>query len=580
MTVNRAEMLVMVGVSRLARFQKGKQPRSLDGLDEVIVRVTTWVALGFFALMVASGLVLGDNALLTQALVPGATGLVGYWMLVRKSPRVIVQLITSGTFMALTTSTSDLGSRSGALFGLLSMGIVGALLVRRQLAVYMVGASTALFAAAFWWNIGGWSSWERVGESVVPAFAFLFAGGLVVWLKRELLLEGSERRDAADALATSEEQFRMAFETSAAGMMLVDMDNGRFLRVNRAWCDLLGYSATELVGMTVWQVLHEDDIAEGQAMLAGVVSGDVEHSQATLRHITSDGSVAFGLVSAALVTDPAGNPRHVVGQVVDMTVQHAAEQRLLDLLSSRDELIASVSHELRTPLTAVLGYAGLLLEAAPGEPPADYGDMLGEIVHQGSDLVAIIEDLLVFAQSDAQSLTVTPSRVNVKQQLGLVLGSLDSLVDVGQVAVTGPDVDALADPVRIRQVLRNLLSNARRYGGDSVAVILDSTESQVRIVVSDNGSGVPPRDRERIFEPYQRSRPKDGLTAAIGVGLTVARRLARLMGGDLSYSYRGGWSRFEFSLPSVSQSTVLADPGGTRSPSSEPKSSHPVGGRS
>jgi PAS domain S-box-containing protein len=563
----------MVGLSRVVRRQKGREPRSFDGLDEVIVRVTTWIAVVFFLFLVLAGIVSGDEKYFYRALNPVGPAVAGMIMLAVGRPRVIWQLAVGGIGVAVTSGFIEVDSRSGALLGLLSMAIVGSLLVRKHVFTYLATASIGLFGVAYWWNVSELSDRDRIAEALGPSLAFLLTAGLVVWLKRELVTEGSQRQAAVAALATSEAQFRMAFETSAAGMALVDVRDGRLLRVNRSSCGMLGYSESDLLGMTFWQVCHPDDLDEAAASFTGVVSGELEHAQTTLRYVRRDGSIAYGLVSAALITDQEGNACQVVVQVVDTTDQREAEQRLLDLLSSRDELIASVSHELRTPLTAVLGYASLLVEAPPGDQPDDYAAMLGEIVSQGSDLVAIIEDLLVFAQSDAQSLTVTPSSVDMRQQLGLVLGSLEGLGAVDHVAISGPDVEALADPVRIRQVLRNLLSNAGRYGGDSVAVVLDSTGSQVRIVVSDNGGGVPPQDRERIFEPYQRSRPEDGLTAAIGVGLTVARRLSRLMGGDLTYSYRDGWSRFELLLPAAA--TELSGGGGR----SRPSSSQPPGSR-
>ena len=523
--------------------------RHFDRLEELIVRVTTWVALIFFVFLMVAALASGESQFFWEALNPATAAIVGGVMLARGSPRAIVQLAAGSGMLALTTGFLEVGSRSGALLGLLSMGIVAALLVRQRVVEFLAIAGFGLFAIAYWWNVGNWSSRQRVVESSIPMLSFVFAAGLIVWLKRELLQEGLRRRRAASALAASEQQFRAAFESSAAAMALIGVSDGRFLKVNKAGCEMLGYPEKDLTAMTIVEVTHPDDREASQARFAAVVAGEVKSYEGTLRYIRSDGSMAHGLVSSALVRDAAGNPAHVVAQVVDTSERHAAEQRLIDLLTSRDELIASVSHELRTPLTAVLGYAELLVEAAPHLPEEGYTEMVQEIVSQGSDLVAIIEDLLVFAQSDANSLKVTPVPVEMGTQVALVLESLSTQLDVGRVEVSGPAVGAVADPIRVRQVLRNLLSNAGRYGGDSIVVELEQDGPVVKVVVSDNGRGVPPADRERIFEPYHRSRPEDGLTAAIGVGLTVARRLARLMDGQLTYSYVEGRSRFELSLP-------------------------------
>lgn len=532
----------------MARIE-AKTPRGLERLDEVIVRVTNWVSLAFFVVLIALGLVSGDGNYLWQSINPAAPALVGFVMIRRGTPRALTQLAAGGIAIAITIGLLDVGLRSGALLGLVSMGIVGTLLVRSRVVVYLTIAGLAISAIAYWWNVEDVAGQERLATALSPALAFLLAAGLIAWLRSELLIEGQRGRAATAALAASEEQFRTAFETSSAMMVLLGLEDGRFLKVNPAGCEMLGYSEEELLAMTTSDVTHPDDRAASRDRQLAVRSGEVEHTQATLRLVRKDGSIAHGLVSAAMVTDAEGAPLHFVANIVDTTEQRVAEQQLIDLLASRDELIASVSHELRTPLTAVLGYAGILQEAAPGVPPADYELMLREIVTQGADLVAIIEDLLVFAQSDSNSLTVNHVDLDLREQATLVLESLRPELAVEHVVVSNSRVRAMADPIRTRQVLRNLLSNASRYGGDTIVVDFAQVESQASIVVSDNGKGVPEEDRERIFEPYQRSRPEDGLTAAIGVGLTVARRLARLMDGELTYEYQDGTSRFEVTLP-------------------------------
>jgi PAS domain S-box-containing protein len=524
------------------------QDQDFDRLEEVVVRVTTWVSIVVFVFLIGVGLATGDSETLWQAINPATAAVTGIWMLAIGSPRVVVQLTASGVALAITIGFLEIGSRSSGLLGLLSMGIVGAVVVRRHTVLYMGSAALGVFGVAYWWNAGDWPVRQRTSEALAAALALVFAGGLVVWLKNQTIKEGLRRREADDALVASERQFRMAFETSAASVALLSVPDCRFIRVNQATCDMLGYTETELAAMTMIEVAHPDDRAVTRALLQEVMAGAVGGAQAEICYLKSDG-LAYGLISAALVTDASGEPLHIVLQAVDTSEQHAAEKRLNELLQSRDQLIASVSHELRTPLTAVLGYAGLLQETTPGPPPEGYPDMVQEIVDQGSDLVGIIEDLLVFAQSDGPNLTVKPTRVNLGTQVALALESLKTQLEVERVHVVDNGVDAIADPLRVRQVLRNLLSNAGRYGGDDIAIELHDDVSDVVVVISDNGPGVPSQDRQRIFEAYQRAKPEEGLTAAIGVGLTVARRLARLMDGDVTYDYRDDRSVFELSLP-------------------------------
>jgi signal transduction histidine kinase len=108
---------------------------------------------------------------------------------------------------------------------------------------------------------------------------------------------------------------------------------------------------------------------------------------------------------------------------------------------------------------------------------------------------------------------------------------------------------ALCDPARLRQVLRNLLTNAERYGGPNVAVVVDTEgDDSVVVDVVDDGPGIPPHDWDRIFEPYQRAHEAPGQPDSVGVGLAISRQLATLMGGTLDYRYDGR-SVFRLRLP-------------------------------
>lgn len=224
-----------------------------------------------------------------------------------------------------------------------------------------------------------------------------------------------------------------------------------------------------------------------------------------------------------------------------------AENQLRETLRSKDELIASISHELRTPLTAVVGFAQLLREDAELSPE-DRAAMIRSIVDEGHDLSNIVEDLLTVAKAEAGTLAVVSVPVDLRAQASQVLESLRD-EDAARVALLGDSRRVWADPGRVRQVLRNLVSNALRYGGDEVVVHLVA-DGKPRIQVRDNGPGIPLEDRQRIFESYQKAHHTPGIPGSVGLGLAISRTLARLMGGDLTYVYEQGQSVFELSLPS------------------------------
>jgi signal transduction histidine kinase len=120
---------------------------------------------------------------------------------------------------------------------------------------------------------------------------------------------------------------------------------------------------------------------------------------------------------------------------------------------------------------------------------------------------------------------------------------------------------AQGDPLRVRQILRNLLTNAGRYGGDTVAVSVGVTGNFAWLAVTDNGEGVPEKDAQRIFDSYQRSDNAIQEPKSVGLGLSVSRKLARLMGGDIVYSRHDGLTRFELTLPCTATARAKATMG-------------------
>jgi signal transduction histidine kinase len=211
-------------------------------------------------------------------------------------------------------------------------------------------------------------------------------------------------------------------------------------------------------------------------------------------------------------------------------------RKLQETDQMKDDLLAMVSHELRTPLTTVVG-ALRLLSAGPALGPGERQEMLEMADRQARRLRVLIEQLLLAAQSDngrATFLSAAAERVEVD--------AADLLVEAANEARAG----ACGDRVRVRcgaglpvrlapdavlQILGNLVDNACKYGPEDRPVWLvgERDGAQVVLAVEDDGSGVPPAERERIFERFTRLEPGRGL----GLGLYIARQLAQAQGGDL-----------------------------------------------
>jgi signal transduction histidine kinase len=232
--------------------------------------------------------------------------------------------------------------------------------------------------------------------------------------------------------------------------------------------------------------------------------------------------------------------------------QREAESQLIDLLESKDELIATIAHELRTPLAGVVGFAQVLRDEADTLDAESRAEMIRLVAEQGMDLTNIVDDLLVAAKSEAGTLMVANVRVDLRAQAAQVLEAWGSDV-AKRIEFSGVPSITTGDPARVRQILRNLVSNALRYGGEQINVRVGDEKGWVHARVEDNGQGVATEDQHTIFEPYQRAHDAPGLTASMGLGLTISRQLAQLMGGDLRYEREPDLSVFTLSMPAVNE---------------------------
>ncbi len=241
--------------------------------------------------------------------------------------------------------------------------------------------------------------------------------------------------------------------------------------------------------------------------------------------------------------------KHLLRSVAEMIgaywERRDAKGKLEELLAAKDEFIASVSHEVRTPLTAVLGFAHELDEQRGKFSPEEQADLIGLIASQSREVANIVDDLLTAARAEAGTLVIAPEALSVRKLVGEVLSSHSGRVDFAMDA----DLEMWADSGRVRQILRNLLTNAERYGGNVVRIFVRRVADAVRIEVRDNGEGVPPHMREHVFEPYARAKNSATQPASVGLGLSVARQLAQLMDGDLELGEEEGWTVFTLTLP-------------------------------
>jgi signal transduction histidine kinase len=212
---------------------------------------------------------------------------------------------------------------------------------------------------------------------------------------------------------------------------------------------------------------------------------------------------------------------------------------------AKDELIAGISHELRTPLTGIHGFAEILLGS--GLEDVESAMDLITIIHGESwELSRMVDDLLTAARIDAEALSVAVEPTSLEEAIAAVVAPV---IRAGRsIEVVGDAVDVAADPLRLRQVLRNLVSNAQRHGGPNIAIIIERHGDAVSVIVADDGDGVHEDAEARLFDRFANGGREALLNGSVGLGLSVARQLVELMGGTLTYARHDDITLFTLTL--------------------------------
>lgn len=241
------------------------------------------------------------------------------------------------------------------------------------------------------------------------------------------------------------------------------------------------------------------------------------------------------------------------GVAVDNAVLHEETQRLLHEIravqASRDRFFAMINHEVRNALTAVYGWSDLLLRKLGAEPPR----AAREVLESAERALTLLNDLLDLSRLEADRLRPTIRSGDARAFVRDALASLEPAATQQAVRLVtdGPaeEVPCETDPQRVRQILVNLLSNAVRHSpaDGTVQVTLRADDRRLRFDVRDHGPGIPAAEQARIFEAFQRATSDERGT---GLGLTLSRQLALLLGGDLRVlSEVGVGSTFTLEVP-------------------------------
>ncbi|HSV95821.1 MAG TPA: histidine kinase N-terminal 7TM domain-containing protein [Spirochaetota bacterium] len=386
---------------------------------------------------------------------------------------------------------------------------------------------------------------------------------------RGVIIDITERKSAETALTEREKRLSAIFDNAGAGMDLVNAD-GRFLKVNKALADMLGYTVDELEGMYVTEVTHPDDMRASGEKLRALQSGEVDAYQMDKRYIRRDGTIIWISLSVTPIRNTDGGTEAIIGLISDITDRVAVEDALRAAKEAaeeasrvKSEFLANMSHEIRTPLNGIIGLAHLALKTGLTDRQRDYLDKIGASAKM---LSGIINDLLDFSKIEAGRIELEEvdfSLDDILKNLLAVLGrpAEEKGLEIFLHITAGMPLALRGDPLRLQQVLFNLLSNAVKFTHHGEVVLRveapvrpgDGADRRisVRFTVRDTGIGIPVEDQAKIFQSFtQADTAITRRYGGTGLGLSISKRLVELMGGEIGFtSVPGSGSRFYFTVP-------------------------------
>lgn len=273
-----------------------------------------------------------------------------------------------------------------------------------------------------------------------------------------------------------------------------------------------------------------------------------------------------GVIGNLYLTDKLGGPEFTAedeaivvmlaasaGVTLDNTALYEESQHLLHevraVQASRDRFFAMINHEVRNALTAVYGWSDLLLRKMGDDPPR----AAREVFESAERALTLLNDMLDLSRLEAERLRPTIRPADARTLVRDAVASLEPAAAHRAVRLhtegLDREIECETDPQRVRQILINLLSNAVRHGPpeDTVRVVLQADARRLRFDVIDRGPGIAASEQARIFEAFQHA---SGDERGTGLGLTLSRQLARLLGGDLRViSEVGVGSTFTLDIP-------------------------------
>ena len=369
-------------------------------------------------------------------------------------------------------------------------------------------------------------------------------------IREELRLKAEQEKTQVDL-----DILKLSCDHAAEGLVLINAKR-EITYANAAMTRIFGYSHSEFIGCDVFNFISEEDQALDLEATYKLLDGSIKRDIREKTGICKDGTLKAVSIALSILPKKKNQPITLVAHVRDVSEARATREALKDALSEatvatklKSEFLANMSHEIRTPLNGVLGMAQVLANSKLTQEQAEH---LSVIQESGHNLMVLLNDILDLSKIEAGKLEVSPIEADIRHKLGRVMKVHEAAANakgLGFQFVVDPNVPSRLefDPVRLRQCIDNVVSNAIKFTrkGEIIVAVMSKPSSagshKVTIHISDTGPGIAPEQQDAVFKVFQQ---EDGSITrshgGSGLGLAITRQLTNLMGGDVSLKSQPG----------------------------------------
>lgn len=397
-------------------------------------------------------------------------------------------------------------------------------------------------------------------------------GTITHWMAVQHDVTQRRRGEAAlDVAERSNVQLAAAISKLTTGTVITDptRPDNPITFVNPGFCTVTGYSEQEVIGRNC-RLLQGPDTDPKAVQLLHDAIAERRTTTVELLNYTKDGTPFWNELTVDPVFDSAGQLIHFVGLQTDITARKQAEtereqlfQQAQDAVRVRDDFLKVAAHELKTPVTSMRAYAQLLLRQTSKEQPVSQERLtrvLTTIDQQSVKLVRLTDQLLDIARLESGRLQITREPTDIAELVRGVVATMQPITIHHTLAVTAPTtLESMVDPIRLEQVVTNLLTNAIKYSpeGGPIQIDVATAGDECTISVSDQGIGIAPEHRERIFDRFFQAQNAD-VAVGMGIGLFISHQIVLLHGGHLAVEpLAAGGTRFVVHVPLAGAATSV-----------------------